>query len=167
VKDEGVRASREVILLRGGTRYGVISKTSPTWAWFVGMEGNVKRSVGTENLPIRYPRDAKFLSAKAVDFQKLDEVDVVLCQGFKPAVSHPVWKLAGDQAVLWFNHGFRGGEAMPKGWTVTKRALDLDRLGGVTNARSILCNAQRRHLKRNLQGYPTLECHVETPRRNV
>jgi hypothetical protein len=98
------------------------------------MEGNVEWSVGTENLPIRDSRDSKFFNAKTVDFKKRGEVDVVLCQGFKPAASHSVWKLAGAQAVLWFNHSFRGGEAMPKGWAVMKRTLDHDRLGGVTNA---------------------------------
>jgi hypothetical protein len=29
------------------------------------------------------------------------------------------------------------------------------------------CDINADHLKRNLQGYPTLERHVETPRRNV
>jgi hypothetical protein len=144
VNDEGVRASREVILRKGHTHYGIISKTTPTWAWFVGSEGKVKWCVGKEDLPIRNSKDSTFHRTGAVAIDKLEEVDVVLCQGFKPGSNHAVWKLPATQAVLWFNHGFRGGELMPKDWTVTKRMLDHDRLGGVTNARCTLFVAQRK-----------------------
>jgi hypothetical protein len=123
----------------------MISKTSPTWSWFVGMEGNVVWTVGTEDLPIRDSVDLPFFRASAVELEKLsEEVDVVLCQGFKPGAPHTVWKLPETRAVLWFNHGFRGGEVMPKGWVVTKRTLEHERLGGVTNARGLLFVTQRR-----------------------
>jgi hypothetical protein len=139
VKGKGVRASREVSIKQaGGIRFGIWAKDTPAWAWFVGCAGRVSWMLGGKDLPMRQPRDPKFLRINELEQTKLEPVDVVLFQGCKPGHGHSVWTHPEVTTVVWFNQGLRGEDKLPRGWTLTKKKLSHARAGGVSNAQAIV-----------------------------
>jgi hypothetical protein len=92
---------------------------------------------------------------------KLQEVDVVLFQDFKPGITHEVWLQRRVQTVVWLNQGLRGGERMPSGWSLTRKSLQHQKAGGVTNARLTVFVAMRCGSER-LKWRQTVDCFENT-----
>jgi hypothetical protein len=132
----GIQDSREVRVRLGakGLRFGIWGKECPTWARFVGISGDVRWMVGKGDVPVRNPRDTKFWLMGEAEIERLAPVDVVLFQGMRPGLKHGEWRVESVRMVVWLNQGFRGGERLPKGWTLTRELLSYARAGGVTNA---------------------------------
>jgi hypothetical protein len=139
----GVRASREVIVGKGKLRFGIWAKISPTWAWFVGGSGKVEWTIGGKDLPLRHQRDAPHHASKLAQWDKLAEVDAVLCQGWRPPFVHSVWSQPSVKTLVWFNQGLQRNEGLPTGWSLTKKTLCHARAGGITNAKSVMFIAMR------------------------
>ena len=143
VKGKGVQASRQIIVRGGMLRFGVVSKGMPTWAWFVGSAGRVEWMLGGQDLPLRHTRDPKLVKYGEKGMNDLEEVDVVLFQDFKPGTNHEVWSQPRVEAVVWLNQGLRGRDRMPNGWSLTRKTLHHEKVGGVMNAKITVYIAMR------------------------
>lgn len=116
------------------TRYGVLAIGPPTIVWFVGSFGSCEWLIGTEDVPARKIGDPQFrvLVEDSRRDPDMSVVDAILCQGFQPGNEHWVWRTGGVRAIGWVASRRRNSKA-PLGWTLHRRVLRHDRLGGVTD----------------------------------